>query len=173
MFKSSMRARRALSFVASILGIILSSSFLAYAQQPVSVQQVKLGSIPVRRPVGGKPTNATNQFGKEDSGCLSAITPSGKPLGKCPLKHTEVSAEISGFVSRVKVVQQFENPFPEKIEAIYTFPLSETGAVDEMLMKVGKRTIKGEIKKREEAREIYERAKAAGHATSLLDQERT
>jgi len=44
--------------------------------------------------------------------------------------------------------------------------------VDDMLMKVGDREIRGEIKRREEARRIYEAAKRAGHVASLLDQER-
>lgn len=167
MFKNRIGAPGALCLVAAALGIVLSSPGIIEARPATTTNKISSVS-PVR-----KAPNNLNQFGKEDSGSLSAITPSGKPLGKCPLKHTDVTAEISGFVSRVKVVQQFENPFPEKIEAIYTFPLSETGAVDEMLMKVGKRTIRGEIKKREEAREIYERAKAHGQTASLLDQERT
>jgi Ca-activated chloride channel family protein len=113
------------------------------------------------------------KFKGDDSGSLAVLDPkTGKPLGKCPLKHTSVSAEVSGYVSRVTVKQLFENPFKDKIEAVYTFPLSETGAVDEMLMKVGARTIRGTIKRREEARNIYEAAKSRGHVASLLDQER-
>ncbi|MDQ7779355.1 MAG: VIT domain-containing protein, partial [Planctomycetota bacterium] len=108
----------------------------------------------------------------EGTGGLSAIDPTGKPLGACPLKHTSVRAEISGFVARVTVVQTFGNPFKEKIEAIYTFPLSQNGAVDDMLMKVGQRTVRGQIKRREEARQIYEDAKKKGQVASLLDQER-
>lgn len=176
MFKTSKRAQGALCLAASVLGVVLNVPVLntpaAQAQQPLNVRQTKKISSIVRS-TNGKVDGLLNKYGKEDSGSLSAMTTTGKPLGKCPLKHTDVSAEISGFVSRVKVVQQFQNPFPEKIEAVYTFPLSESGAVDEMLMKVGGRTIRGEIKKREEAREIYERAKASGHAASLLDQERT
>lgn len=168
MFKSGKRAHGALCLAASVIALTLSAPWLAYAK-PVASPTKRISSASTVRQAPG----LLNQFGKEDSGSLSAISPSGKPLGKCPLKHTDVKAEISGFVSRVKVIQQFQNPFPEKIEAVYTFPLSESGAVDEMLMKVGNRTIRGEIKKREEAREIYERAKAQGHTASLLDQERT
>lgn len=97
----------------------------------------------------------------------------GKEAGKCPLKHTNVSARVSGYLSRVTVTQVFENPFKDKIEAVYTFPLSESGAVDDMKMKIGDRIVHGTIKKREEARQIYETAKARGYAASLLDQERT
>lgn len=96
----------------------------------------------------------------------------GKPAGACPLKHTDVDAQVSGFIARVTVVQEFANPTQEKIEAVYAFPLPEDSAVDRMEMKVGERTIVGEIRRREEAREIYVAAKEAGHVASLLDQER-
>ena len=109
---------------------------------------------------------------KVTEGELKVIDKDGKPIGQCPLKHTDVKAEISGYVARVNVTQQFENPLKEKIEAIYVFPLSSDAAVDDMMMKVGERTIRGQIKKREEARQIYEAAKNAGKVASLLDQER-
>ena len=90
----------------------------------------------------------------------------------CPLKHTDVKAEISGFLSRVDVTQEFENNFTEKIEAVYVFPLPNNAAVDDMTMRIGERTVKGKIMKREEAREVYEAAKSNGQIASLLDQER-
>lgn len=89
-----------------------------------------------------------------------------------PLKHTNVKAEISGFLARVKVQQEFVNNFSEPIEAVYTFPLSQDSAVDDMTMTIGSRTIKGKILKREEARKVYENAKSRGQTASLLDQER-
>ena len=57
------------------------------------------------------------------------------PAGICPLKHTDVKAEISGPLARVTVTQEFENPFSEKIEAVYTFPLPPASAVDDMTMR--------------------------------------
>ena len=105
-------------------------------------------------------------------GSLFASDSKGKQLGACPLKHTAVNVDISGFVTRVRVVQEFENNFTEPIEAIYTFPLSQNGAVDEMTMLVGTRTVRGKILKREEARKVYETAKSAGQTAALLDQER-
>lgn len=116
--------------------------------------------------------SSENKFKAEGSGALLAMTGKKEVVGLCPLKYTSVATKISGYVARVNVTQTFENPFKDKIEAIYTFPLSESGAVDEMLMKVGKRVIHGTIKKREEAKQIYEQAKAHGHVASLLDQER-
>ena len=116
-------------------------------------------------------TKVSAQTG-ETPGSLMAVDAEGKAKSACPLKHTDVKAEISGFISRVVVTQQFENPFNEAIEAVYTFPLPHNAAVDDMTMIVGDRTIRGKILPREEAQAVYEGAKSRGQMASLLDQER-
>jgi Ca-activated chloride channel family protein len=105
-------------------------------------------------------------------GALQVVDPDGKPKAVCPLKHTDVKAQISGFLSRVTVTQEFENPFKEKIEAVYTFPLPQNAAVDDMTMVVGDRTVRGKILRREEAEAVYEAAKTKGQTASILNQER-
>src|SRR5438128_2832838 len=105
-------------------------------------------------------------------GSLQVLDPNGKPKGECPLKHTEVRAEISGFLARATVTQEFQNPFKEKIEAVYTFPLPQNAAVDDMTMLVGDRAVRGKILRREEAEAVYEAAKNNGQTASLLNQER-
>lgn len=105
-------------------------------------------------------------------GSLVPLDDQGQPGQPCPLKRTEVKAKISGFLARVVVTQQFENPYDDKIEAVYTFPLPHNAAVDDMTMRIGGRTIRGDIKRREEARAIYNAARNAGHVAALLDQER-
>jgi Ca-activated chloride channel family protein len=105
-------------------------------------------------------------------GSLYAVDKKGTELGACPLKSTRVKADISGFLARVTVLQEFENNFSQPIEAVYTFPLSQNSAVDNMTMKIGERTIRGRIMKRDEARQVYETAKIEGKTASLLDQER-
>ncbi len=89
-----------------------------------------------------------------------------------PLKHTQVNATIGGNLSRVEVTQRFENPFNDPLEAVYVFPLPDEAAVDDMEIKIGDRIIKGDIKKREEAQQIYEQAKREGRTAGLLEQER-
>ena len=89
-----------------------------------------------------------------------------------PLKHTDVRSKITGNVARVEVTQKFTNPFDEPIEAVYVFPLPDEAAVDDMEILVGDKIIKGDIKRREEAREIYDRAIAEGRTAGLLEQER-
>ncbi len=112
-------------------------------------------------------------FGQQTTeGSLYASGKTGAELGACPLKSTAVKVDISGFISRVRVRQEFENNFTEPIEAVYVFPLSQNGAVDEMTMTVGDRITRGKIMRRDEARKTYESAKSEGKTASLLDQER-
>ncbi|MEG4200601.1 VIT domain-containing protein [Microcoleus sp. Pol12A5] len=105
-------------------------------------------------------------------GGLFVKTPNTTQEQVFPLKQTEVKAKIAGNISRVEVVQKFENPFPEPIEAVYIFPLPDEAAVDDMEIKIGSRIIKADIKLREEALEIYERARKQGRTAGLLEQER-
>ncbi|MCH6551142.1 MAG: VWA domain-containing protein, partial [Planctomycetes bacterium] len=107
-----------------------------------------------------------------EGGRLEALDPEGNILGPCPLKHTDVDVEVSGFFSRVSLTQTYHNPYAKKIEAVYTFPLSHRAAVDRMTMTIGDRVVVGEVKERQLARRIYEAARAAGYVASLLEQER-
>ena len=89
-----------------------------------------------------------------------------------PLEHTAVEAAIEGHISTVAVNQRFENPFDTKIEAVYLFPLPEKAAVSEFLMVIGERTIRGIVREKAEAEEIYRQARAQGYRASLLVQHR-
>lgn len=89
-----------------------------------------------------------------------------------PLKHTDVTASIAGNIAGVTVTQQFANPFNTKIEAVYVFPLPENAAINDFVMTIGDRRIRGVIRDRDEARQVYEAARSQGYAASLLQQER-
>lgn len=106
------------------------------------------------------------------SGSLMATLPGTEKEVPVPLKHTDVKASISGYIATVEVTQQFHNPYESKIEAKYVFPLPQNSAVNEFLMTVGDRKIRGIIREREEAERIYEEARRQGHVASLLTQER-
>ncbi len=117
-------------------------------------------------------THASTEWVIDQSGALVGLDDEGKPTQAFPLKHTDVSIQVSGPLARAQVTQQFENPYSDKIEAVYTFPLPQNAAVDDMTLTVGDRVVKGTIKKREEARAIYEATKRRGNVAGLLDQER-
>jgi Ca-activated chloride channel family protein len=104
------------------------------------------------------------------SGALMASL-NGKDV-PLPLKHTDVRASISGYIGSVEVTQQFENPYAAKIEAVYVFPLPHNAAINEFIMTIGERRIRGVIRERKEAEQIYQEAKSQGYVASLLKEER-
>lgn len=90
-----------------------------------------------------------------------------------PLKATTVNAEIDGYGARVMMRQTFTNSSKVPIEAIYTFPMENSAAVNRMRIRMGERIIEAVVRRREEARRIYEEARNQGRVAALLDQERT
>jgi Ca-activated chloride channel family protein len=89
-----------------------------------------------------------------------------------PLESTSVDAGISGYIATVNVLQKYHNPYSDKIEAVYVFPLPQNAAVTDFVMIVGDRKIRGIIREKEEAQRIYQQAKSQGYRASLLIQER-
>src|SRR6266516_2026053 len=106
------------------------------------------------------------------SGALAAKLPDQQHEIPLPLKHTDVKAAISGYIATVEVTQQFHNPYATKIEAVYVFPLPHNAAINEFLMTIGERRIRGIIRERQEAERIYQAAKSQGYVASLLTDER-
>ena len=112
--------------------------------------------------------------GEDSPGCGAMLAKLPKEDKKIPLplKHTDVKGQISGYVATVDVTQKFHNPYDEKIEAVYVFPLPQNAAINEFVMIIGKRRIRGIIRERKEAEEIYRQARSQGYVASLLTQER-
>lgn len=100
-------------------------------------------------------------------------SPSGSAQTGCfVLKQTIVDADISAVLARVRVRQVFQNPYPNRLEANYVFPLPENSAVDRYSFQIGDRVVRGVVRKREEARQIYQQARDRGQSAALLEQER-
>jgi len=114
------------------------------------------------------------QSGEEVPGCgaLMATLPGETKQVPVPLKHTDVQGDVQSYIASVSVTQQFQNPYDSKIEAVYMFPLPQNAAVNDFIMTVGERKIRGVIRKREEAEKIYNAARSQGHVASLMTQER-
>lgn len=89
-----------------------------------------------------------------------------------PLERTTVRADVTGPIASVNVSQRFSNPYAERIEAVYVFPLPHDAAVHDFVLEIGSRRIRGVIREREEARAVYEDARAQGLVASLLEQQR-
>jgi len=91
---------------------------------------------------------------------------------EAPRLGTDVDVTVSGPTARARVTQIFRNPTDGWLEAVYVHPLPDGAAVDTLKMVVGERIVVGEVKEREQARQDYERARAAGIKAGLLEQER-
>lgn len=85
---------------------------------------------------------------------------------------THYEVRVSGRIARTRVVQAFRNSGRTWAAATYLYPLPEDAAVDSLRMVVGQRVIVGEIRRRAEAAEMYERAKAAGQRAALVEEQR-
>ena len=113
-----------------------------------------------------------HRYDDPGTGALVTTLPGETGQVPVPLRHTEVSGSVAGYIATVDVVQQFHNPYGSKIEAVYVFPLPHNAAVNQFVMTIGRRRIRGIIREREEAEQIYAEAKRQGHVASLLTQER-
>jgi Ca-activated chloride channel family protein len=164
----------------SCLGAVAAASVLTWLEPDPAA----MPPLPTAPPVAGGPSTPARQ-GPTAAGSPVATQPSPGPASQttdgalqladgtlCPLTHTDVKAVISGFIARVTVTQQFVNPTSDRVEAVYTFPLPQHAAVDDLTMTTGGRVVRGVIARREEARRLYERAREAGHTAALLEQER-
>ncbi len=124
------------------------------------------------RGVDQRPEKPRLQPPPATQGTLRARDAEGKTIGEFPLKHTRVRAEISGYLGRTVVEQEYVNNFTTTIEAVYTFPLPTRAAVNDFVMEVGDRRIIGIVRPRAEAERLYREARARGYTASLLTQER-
>ncbi len=89
-----------------------------------------------------------------------------------PLKSAGLDARAEGGVAATTFTQTYGNPYPEPLEVLYTLPLPATGAVTGYTIRLGKRVIRGEVRKRAEAQEEYRRALLEGRTAALLEQQR-
>jgi Ca-activated chloride channel family protein len=89
-----------------------------------------------------------------------------------PLKSTRAEVNAAGVIADVTLRQTYRNEGQTALEAIYIFPASTRAAVHGMRMTVGERVIEAGIRKRKEAKAVYEKAKATGQTASLLEQQR-
>jgi Ca-activated chloride channel homolog len=89
-----------------------------------------------------------------------------------PLKSTNVTANISGVIADVTVIQVYENKGTSPIHAKYIFPGSTRAAVHGMRIRIRDKAVVARIQERKKAAKEFEEAKAAGKTASLLEQQR-
>ena len=97
------------------------------------------------------------------------VTVDGRSL---PLVSATLRGTACGGLARLVLEQRFENRHDETLHVTYRMPLPVDGAVSGYAFAIAGRTITGRVQRKQEARERFERAIAAGHTAALLEQER-
>src|SRR6266516_1956381 len=89
-----------------------------------------------------------------------------------PLKSAQLEARAEGGIAATTFTQTYGNPYEEPLEVLYTLPLPASGAVIGYVIRLGKRVIRGEVRRRAEAQAEYQKALLEGRTATLLEQER-
>ena len=117
---------------------------------------------------------STGPWTRANDSCIETediIAPEGS-FSPFLLTRTDVRATVTGPVAHTVVVQEWRNPNREPVNGLYIFPLPDNAAVTDMRLRIGARLIEATMHRREEARVLYEQARAEGRIAGLLDQER-
>jgi Ca-activated chloride channel family protein len=118
------------------------------------------------------PRDGTVSKAEVSSGSLLLQSSTPGRYVEAPLVAADVKMDIAGPVIRTRLTQRFTNPTDKWVEGVYAFPLPEDAAVDTLRVIIGDKFIEGDIKERQEARVIYERAAASGQRAGLVEEER-
>ncbi len=89
-----------------------------------------------------------------------------------PRVATDIQADVTGSIVRVRATQRFVNPTDQWVEATYVWPADPGAAIDMLRMMVGDRFIEGEIQEKGQARRNYEAARDEGRRAGLVAQSR-
>jgi Ca-activated chloride channel family protein len=99
------------------------------------------------------------------------LTPSNGSLSALEIRDHHVTVVIEDGYAVTTVEQVFHNPHPQDLEATYSFPVPEHGAVSEFTMWIDGKPVSGEVLEKQEARRIYEEEKQAGREAGITVKE--
>jgi Ca-activated chloride channel family protein len=89
-----------------------------------------------------------------------------------PLKGVECDFSIVSGVAEVTMTQVFRQENQKPLDCVYLFPLPADASVYFCEADINGRTIRAQVRERQEARQIAEQKKAAGFRTALVEAER-
>jgi len=86
-----------------------------------------------------------------------------------PLKSVTYNVDIDEAIARVELIQNYYNDQDITINTEYNFPISDNSVFDQFSATIGEKVIVGEIKKKEEAQQIYAQQQAAGNTVAYSE----
>ncbi|MEW8014577.1 MAG: VIT domain-containing protein [Candidatus Sedimenticola endophacoides] len=99
------------------------------------------------------------------------LTPADATLPSLEIREHRVEVTIEEGYATTRVEQIFHNPHDRDLEAIYSFPVPEKGAVGEFTVWIDGQPVTGEVLERRQARQLYQEEKAAVRDAGLVEQE--
>ncbi|RMF76634.1 MAG: VWA domain-containing protein [Acidobacteria bacterium] len=105
-------------------------------------------------------------------GAPDLLRRAGSGFEPLPILTMRVELDVDGVMVRGRIVQRFENPADDVIEALYVLPLPERAAVHAMTLAVGSRRIVAQVRETEAARRDYRAARREGRKAALVTERR-
>lgn len=99
------------------------------------------------------------------------LTPTDGTLPPLSIKDHHVEVVIEDSYAITTVEQVFHNPHGRDLEAHYSFPVPEKGAVADFTLWIDGKPITGEVLEKKKARQIYEEEKTAGRDAGLTEKD--
>lgn len=87
-----------------------------------------------------------------------------------PLTKVDLHVKVVDFVAEVQLTQEYRNRESMPIEAVYMFPVEEESAVVAFEASLDGRTIKTQVKEKEQARKEYQEAMAKEKTAFLIEE---
>ncbi len=120
-----------------------------------------------------QPLYAEASTGSEDTaGVLHFVGGKGQWQEPALVLGSDFDVRVSGLIADSTLVRTFRNTSDQWREGVFVFPLPEKASVYGLTMKVGERTIVGEVQPREEAKKTYEKARDSGRHAATVEQQR-
>jgi len=110
-------------------------------------------------------------FVMTDASASGLLTPVNSQLKPLIIKTHDVNVTIHDSLAITRVDQVFHNPNQQSLEAIYTFPIPEDGAVGGFTFWINGVAVEGEVVKKDQAQKIYQEEKNSGHHVAVMTQD--
>jgi len=99
------------------------------------------------------------------------LRPSDGSLPTLEIRDHRVEVVIEDGYAITHVEQVFHNPHNRDLEAIYSFPVPEKGAMAEFTLWIDGKPVTGEVLEKKQAQQVYEEEKQAGHDAGITEKD--
>lgn len=99
------------------------------------------------------------------------LTPANSGAKPVEIVSHDVKVVINNGFAKTEVTQQFRNRNSRTVEAVYSFPLPKSASLSEVTVRIGEKTINGEVVDKKTADKIYGEEKKKGNTAAVASKE--